>query len=74
MKGILTTEEKQYLNRICRYLGSLGMTEGLVNFEIENEVDSLSEDYFEWKYVTYFDNNHRADIPDNLIPILKKNH
>ena len=72
MKGILTTEEKQYLNRICRYLGSLGMTEGLINFEIDNEVDSLSEDYFEWKYVTHFENNYRADIPDNLIPILKK--
>lgn len=72
MKGILTIEEKQYLNRICRYLGSLGMTEGLINFEIDNEVDSLSEDYFEWKYVTHFENNYRADIPDNLIPILKK--
>ena len=72
MKGILTTEEKQYLNRICRYLGSLGMTEGIISFEIDSEVDSLSEDYFEWKYVTHFENNYRADIPDNLIPILKK--
>ena len=72
MKGILTTEEKQYLNRICRYLGSLGMTEGIISFEIENERDTLSEGDFDWKYVTHFENNYRADIPDNLIPILKK--
>ena len=72
MKGILTTEEKQYLNRICRYLGSLGMTEGIISFEIENEQDTLSEGDFDWKYVTHFENNYRADIPDNLIPILKK--
>lgn len=72
MKGILTTEEKQYLNRICRYLGSLGMTEGIISFEIENEQDTLSEGDFDWEYVTHFENNYRADIPDNLIPILKK--
>ena len=72
MEGILTTEEKVYLNRICRYLGSLGMTEGIISFEIDSEVDSLREDDFDWKYVTHFDSNYRADIPDNLIPILKK--
>lgn len=72
MKGILTTEEKTYLNRICRYLGSLGMTNGVINFELENEQDTLTTNDFDWKYITHFDNNYRADIPSDLIPILKK--
>jgi hypothetical protein len=72
MEGILTTEEKVYLNRVCRYLGSLGMTDGLISFEIENEADNITQENFDWKYITHFDNNYRADIPDNLIPILKK--
>lgn len=72
MEGILTTEEKVYINRVCRYLGSLGMTNGVINFELENEQDTLTENDFDWKYITHFDNNYRADIPSDLIPILKK--
>lgn len=72
MKNILTTEEKTYLNRVCRYLGSLGMKNGTISIELDNEQDSISEDTINWKQVTHFDNNYRADIPEGLFPILKK--
>ena len=72
MKNILTTEEKTYLNRVCRYLGSLGMKNGTISIELDNEQDSISEDTINWEQVTHFDNNYRADIPEGLLPILKK--
>lgn len=72
MEGILTTEEKKYLRRVCNYLGSLGMSSGVISFNLENEQDEISEDDLNLEYVTNFDNNYRADIPENLYPILKK--
>lgn len=73
MKKLLTPEEKQYLRRVCNYLGSLGMTYGEVEFEMEPD-DYLGPDYerIDWDYVTHFTNNYRADIPSGLIPILQK--
>lgn len=72
MNGILTLEEKKYLNRVCNYLGSLGMTTGVVGFEMDSNQQELTFDDIKWEYVTHFENNYRADIPENLIPILKK--
>ncbi len=72
MNGILTLDEKKYLNRICNYLGSLGMSVGVVGFELDIQQQELTSDDIKWKYVTHFENNYRADIPENLTPILQK--
>jgi hypothetical protein len=69
-QNILTPEEKKYLGKISRYLSSLGMNYGEINFEMEPEEDEIaySENYFP----THFENNYNAEIPDGLVPILKK--
>ena len=72
MKNILTTEEKKYLNMICNYLKSLGMREGTISIELEYDQYSVDENTIDWKYITHFDNNYRAEIPEGLLPILKK--
>ncbi len=72
MDEILTLEEKKYLNRTCNYLASLGMKEGNLGFELENDAYDLSMDDIEWSYFTHFENNYRAETPDGLIPIIKK--
>jgi hypothetical protein len=72
MKNILTTEEKKYLNMICNYLKSLGMREGTISIELEYNQYSVDENTINWEYVTHFDNNYRAEIPEGLLPILKK--
>ena len=72
MKGILTKEEKQYLMRTSRYLQSLGMMEGYIEFEMEYEDTEINSERIGWKYITHFSNNYSADIPEGLYPILKK--
>jgi len=70
MSNILTLEEKKYLQRVCRYLGSLGMTNGIIEFEFDySEFDC--EDV-NWKQITTFSNNYTAEIPDVMIEISKK--
>lgn len=72
MKEILTDDEKRYLRRVCNYLGSLGMSSGVISFQLEYDQVEITEDDINWDYVTSFDNNYRAEIPENLYPILKK--
>lgn len=67
---ILTKEEKLYLRRICRYLGSLGMKQG--NIEMELEYETYDYDDINWNSITHFDNNYNAEIPNELYPILQK--
>lgn len=70
MANLLTLEEKKYLQRICRYLGSLGMSHGSIDFEMEyGEFDT--NDY-NWNRITHFSNNYSAEIPDGLKEICKK--
>ncbi len=70
MSKILTLEEKKYLQRVCRYLGSLGMTNGIIEFEFDySEFDCEDVD---WKQITTFSNNYTAEIPDVMIEISKK--
>lgn len=67
---ILTPEDKKYLERVCRYLGSLGMETGEIQVEIDgNYFDLDSRDF---QNITHFDNNYSADIPEGLFPIIKK--
>jgi len=69
-QNILTPEEKKYLRKVSRYLGSMGMTYGEINFQMNEDDENISYDsnYFP----TQFDNNYTAEIPDGLVPILKK--
>lgn len=69
-QNILTPQEKKYLGKIARYLGSLGMKYGEINFEMETEDEEISYDPND--FPTYFDNNYNAEIPDGLVPILKR--
>lgn len=72
MTQILTPEEKKYLNRTCNYLASMGMTEGTISIELDSDQYDLSNEDIDWKYIQHFENNYRADLPEGLIPILKK--
>ena len=67
---LLTPEDKQYLRRVCRYLGSLGMEDGSIEMEIEYSDFDFSE--INWDNETHFSNNYGAEVPDGLKPILKK--
>ena len=69
-QNILTSEEKKYLGKIARYIGSLGMKYGDINFEMEPDDEEIS--YDENYFPTHFDNNYTAEIPDGLVPILKR--
>ena len=71
MKGILTPEEKQYLRRISNYLGSMGMQDGNIEIDMDNQ-EEFDYDNVDWDYITHFSNNYNADIPSGLIPILQK--
>lgn len=68
-KKLLTPEDKVYLDRVTRYLGSLGMSRGYIEFEYEGDFSSGD---LRWDQITHFDNNYSADIPHGLYPILKK--
>ncbi len=72
MKQILTPEEKQYLRRTSNYLQSMGMREGYIEIELEQEAGSIDYDSIDWQYVRNFSNNYSADIPGGLFPILRK--
>ena len=72
MTQILTPEEKKYLNRTCNYLASLGMTEGTIGIELDSDQYDLSHEDIDWRYIQHFENNYRADLPEGLVPILKK--
>lgn len=67
---ILTPEEKKYLGKVSRYLSSLGMKYGDINFEMDTDDEQIS--YEENYFPTHFENNYIAEIPDGLVPILKK--
>lgn len=67
---ILTPEEKKYLGKVSRYLSSLGMKYGDINFEMDTDDEEIS--YNPNDFPTHFENNYIAEIPDGLVPILKK--
>jgi hypothetical protein len=69
-QNILTPEEKKYLGKVSRYISSLGMSYGEIQFEMEPDDDEIS--YRENYFPTHFENNYNAEIPDGLVPILKK--
>lgn len=69
--NLLTPEDKQYLRRVCRYLGSLGMRDGSIEMDVDSGWDfDFSE--IDWNDQTHFANNYSAEVPDGLTPIYKK--
>lgn len=70
MENLLTQDEKKYLNRICRYLGSLGMEDAFVEFEMDTSYFDCDD--IDWKGITHFSNNYTAEVPEGLIPIFQK--
>jgi len=69
-QNILTPEEKKYIGKVSRYLRSMGMTFGEILFEMEPDEEGIS--YNPKDFPTHFENNYTAEIPDGLVPILKK--
>jgi hypothetical protein len=69
-QNILTPDEKKYLGKVSRYLSSLGIQYGEIQFEMEPDEEGIS--YNPKDFPTHFENNYRAEIPDGLVPILKK--
>ncbi len=67
MSKILTSEEKKYLQRICRYLGSLGMNHGSIDFEMEyGEFDT--NDY-NWNRITHL---HPQCANHSILPLSQR--
>jgi hypothetical protein len=48
------------------------MTEGTIDINLDSDHYDLSHEDIDWKYVQHFDNNYRAELPEGLLPILKK--
>jgi hypothetical protein len=69
-QNILTPEEKKYLGKVSRYLASLGMNLGEIEFEMEPDQEEIA--YSPNDFPSHFQNNYNAEIPDGLVPILKK--
>ena len=67
---ILSPEDKKYLRRISNYLNSMGMQDGTIEIDFDGEHGDISE--IDYEQITHFSNNYYADIPDGLIPIIKK--
>ena len=70
MNGLLTAEDKKYLGKVCNYLGSLGMKEGIIDVDIDDGY--FSRHNVNWNQIDYFSNNYRAEVPPKLIPIFAK--
>jgi hypothetical protein len=72
MENILTPEELKYLERISRYLLSVGKKRAYINIEADPYDGGAEIDDINWEYITHFDWQGRIDIPSGFIEILKK--
>ena len=72
MNELLTPEDKKYLERVSRYVQSLGKK--IVEIRIEaNDYDSKTEiSDINWEQITHFDWNSTMDIPSGFVEILQK--
>lgn len=68
---VLTPEDKKYLRGVSNYLRSYGMIDGSIEIDIDSGYDFDSSD-IDWKNITHFSNNYRAEVPEGLISILVK--
>ena len=58
MSNLLTQEDKTYLQRVGRYLRSMGMDYGEIDFEMESDDEEIWSD--PEYYPTHFVNNYTA--------------
>ena len=72
MKGILTPEEKKYLQRTSNYLGSYGMTSGSISFEMDEYDSTLKVDEINFNRIKTFDNNYSVEVLPPLVKIIRK--
>jgi hypothetical protein len=68
---VLTLEDKKYLRGVSNYLRSFGMIDGSIEIDIDSGYSFDSSD-IDWKSMTHFSNNYRAEVPQGLISILVK--
>jgi hypothetical protein len=61
----------KYLRGVSNYLRSYGMIDGSIEIDIDSGYDFDSSD-IDWKNITHFSNNYRAEVPEGLISILEK--
>jgi hypothetical protein len=71
MEKILTPEEKKYLGKVSRYLNSLGIQYGELQFDLDGEESYLPEITSD-EIPSVFNYNHMASVPDGLGPIILK--
>jgi hypothetical protein len=71
MEKILTPEEKKYLSKVSRYLNSLGIQYGELQFDLDGEESYLPEITSD-EIPSIFNYNHMASVPDGLEPIILK--
>ena len=72
MNELLTPEDKKYLERVSRYVQSLGKKQVEIRIEA-NDWDNKAEiSEIEWEHVTNFDWDSRLEIPSGFIEILQK--
>jgi hypothetical protein len=71
MEKILTPEEKKYLRKITRYLNSLGIQYGELQFDLDEGEPYLPE-ISSNEIPSVFNYNHMASVPDGLVPIILK--
>jgi hypothetical protein len=72
MEELLTTEEKKYIERVGRYVQSMGKKQVSIFIEA-NDYDSKSEiSDIEWELVTEFEYDRNLEIPSRFIVILQK--
>jgi len=71
--SILTPEDKKYLRKISRYLESYELSEGFIEIvELEDGYQVYETSDINFDRVTNFYNNYYAEVPEGLIPIIKK--
>lgn len=71
--SILTPEEKKYLRRISRYLESYELRQGNIEIvELEDGYVVYNVSDINFDEVTNFSNNYSAEVPEGLVPIIKK--
>ena len=72
MDELLTPEEKKYLERVSRYIQSMGKRDVEIRIEA-NEYDGKTEiSDIEWENITNFDYSSTLEIPSGFIEILQK--
>ena len=72
MNELLTPEEKKYLERVSRYVQSLGKKDVEIRIKA-NDYDSQTEiSDIDWDNITHFDWNSTMDIPSGFVEILQK--